>query len=555
MAGQLTVRISDKEWLASLAQAPWELTQGLGGLPEIPQGTGMLFDLGFEQAVTVTTEPMLFPLDIVFVSESLAITEIYSDVLPGYHVSSTLPARYFLEVNAGEMDGVDSGAQVSLEALPFEVNTTAPDLISPMVSFIGFTLMGVFAISLAKDFSKEALGEPKQLRLVESSKSEAGLLNPRRFPKRTGILNKLGVYDVVHVHDDGDLTVRSHGELYVVTTDGEVFSHELKPYNSLSEAAGVCEMVSPQYYNVLRWVGVPLPDYSFAIEPETKERKIDEVLKRLKEGVDDIQQSDNFRKFLLTMAKFHDYSIGNLILIMLQKPNATRVAGFSTWKDLGRWVTKGEKGIAILAPCMPPKGAKPAKSEKTEAEEGETEEEREHEGMRPLYFKVVHVFDVGQTEGKQLPEFEVPVLTGEANEGLFNEVKHLVKAEGVEVGFEPRPDQDPDIKGMYFGKTIWVKPEESRAQQLKTLIHEVAHYYSEGVFQIPRRDAETIAESVAFTIGAHFGFDTGTRSFPYVALWSEDKKVLEANLAAIRKVSAKIIDGLEQTANRMVGMA
>jgi putative lipoic acid-binding regulatory protein len=204
---------------------------------------------------------------------------------------------------------------------------------------------------------------------------------------------------------------------------------------------------------------------------------------------------------------------------------------------------------------MPPKGAKATPPEESEAEEGETKEERERGGIRPLYFKVVHVFDVSQTEGKPLPEFEVPALTGEANEGLFTEVMHLVKTEGVEVSFEPRSDQDPDIKGMYYGKTIWVKPEESRAQQLKTLLHEVAHYYSEGVFQIPRRDAETIAESVAFTIGAHFGFDTGTRSFPYVALWSEDKKVLEANLAAIRKVSAKIIDGLEQTANKMVRIA
>ena len=117
----------------------------------------------------------------------------------------------------------------------------------------------------------------------------------------------------------------------------------------------------------------------------------------------------------------------------------------------------------------------------------------------------------------------------------------------LDVSFESRPEQDPGIKGIYFGKTIWVRPEESRAQQLKTLLHEVAHYYSEGVFRIPRRDAETIAESVAFTVGAHFGFDTGTRSFPYVALWSKDKKMLEANLAAIRKVSAKTIDALEPT--------
>ncbi len=555
MPGQATVTIRDKQWQVGIASAPWELTQGLGGIPQIPQSTGMLFDLGVEQTVTVTTEPMLFSLDIAFLSEAMVVTEIYRNIQPGYMVTSTSPARYFLEVNAGELDGVDIGSQASVDSLPLQAAPAAPDWITVMSSFMGLALMGGLTISLVKDVVKEALGEPAELRLVESSQSESGLLNPWRFPKRTGALNKLGVYDVVHVHDDGDLTVRSHDELYVVTTDGKVFEQELNTHDSLNETAGVCEGVSPQYYNLLRWVGVPLPDYSFAIEPETKERKIDEVLKRLKEGVDDIQQSDNFRKFLLTMAKFHDYSIGNLILIMLQKPNATRVAGFSTWKDLGRWVTKGEKGIAILAPCMPPKGAKPAKSEKTEAEEGETEEEREHEGMRPLYFKVVHVFDVGQTEGKQLPEFEVPVLTGETNEELFSSAIRLAESQGVDVSFEPRPQQDPEIKGMYFGKSIWVKSDESRAQQLKTLIHEVAHYYSENVFRIPRADAETIAESIAFTVGAHHGFDTGTRSFPYVALWSKDKKVLEANLGAIRKVSAKIIDALEQMTNKMVRIA
>ncbi len=304
---------------------------------------------------------------------------------------------------------------------------------------------------------------------------------------------------------------------------------------------------------MLSWVGIPVPDYSFAVEPAIGDRKIDEVLKRLKDGVDGIQQSDNFRKFLLTMSKFHDYSIGNLILIMLQKPDATRVAGFNTWKDLGRWVKKGEKGIAILAPCLPPKDTRIKPPAEIESE-GEEEDKENEEEIRPLYFKVVYVFDVGQTEGKPLPEFEVPARTGEANETLFDQIMQLTRTQGLEVSFESRPQQDTDIKGIYFGKTIWVRPEEPRAQQLKTLIHEVAHYYSEGVFRIPRADAETVAESVAFTIGAHFGFDTGTRSFPYVALWSKDKKVLEQNLAAIRKVSAKIIDALEQTAGKMVGI-
>ncbi len=167
----------------------------------------------------------------------------------------------------------------------------------------------------------------------------------------------------------------------------------------------------------------------------------------------------------------------------------------------------------------------------------------------------MRVSNVSQTEGKPLPEFEVPSLTGEANETLFDQMMQLTRVQGLEVSFEPRPQQDPDIKGIYFGKTIWVRPEEPRAQQLKTLIHEVAHYYSEGVFRIPRADAETIAESVAFAVGAHFGFDTGTRSFPYVALWSKDKKVLEQNLAAIRKVAAKIIVSTEESANKMAGIA
>jgi hypothetical protein len=89
---------------------------------------------------------------------------------------------------------------------------------------------------------------------------------------------------------------------------------------------------------------------------------------------------------------------------------------------------------------------------------------------------VVYVFDVSQTEGKELPKVEVPSLTGEANENLFGTVIDLAKSQGLDIGFELRPQQDPAIKGMYFGKSIWVKPDESRAQQLKTLLHEVAHY-------------------------------------------------------------------------------
>ena len=305
------------------------------------------------------------------------------------------------------------------------------------------------------------------------------------------------------------------------------------------------EKIPSQYRGLIGWIGEPLLGYSLAVdllpavETEVKARRIDEVLKQLKDGVEGIQDSYQFRLFLTTMSKFHDYSIGNQILIMIQKPEATRVAGFSTWKDLGRWVRKGEKGIAILAPVMPPK----QKPEEREQDEAEAATEIE---PRPVFFKVVYVFDVSQTEGKPLPEFEVPVLTGEANERLFTDLLAHMRQKGVSVDFESKPSLDPGVKGFYSHAGIWVRPEEPRAQQLKTLLHEVAHYYSEGVFHIPRQDAETIAESAAFVVGTHFGFDTGVRSFPYVALWAKDKKVLENNLGAIRRVSTTIIEALEE---------
>jgi len=325
------------------------------------------------------------------------------------------------------------------------------------------------------------------------------------------------------------------------------------------------EPVPPQYRLLIGWIDEPLPEFSLmtqdyslqaallpAVEVAEGERKVEVLLKQLKDGVGSIQDSYQFRIFLTTMSKFHDYSIGNQILIMIQRKDATKVAGFNTWRDLGRWVRKGEKGIAILAPVLPPRptcpecGARIPKGARYCPGCG-AEVEPEPETIEARYFKVVYVFDIAQTEGKPLPEFEVPVLTGDVNEQLFTKVIALARAQGVVVSLESKPELDPSIKGEYSPpKRIWIRPEEPRAQQLKTLLHEFAHYYSEGVFRIPRRDAETIAESAAFVVGAHYGFDTGVRSFPYVALWSQDKKVLEENLGAIRRVATTILEGLEK---------
>jgi len=314
------------------------------------------------------------------------------------------------------------------------------------------------------------------------------------------------------------------------------------------------EPIPPQYRDLIGLISEPIPEYSLltspAVVPEVGESKLEAVLKQLKNGVEGIQDSYQFRLFLTTMSKFHSYSIGNQILIMLQEPNATHVAGFVTWKELGRWVKRGGKSISILAPRFPPRptcpkcGTKVPKGAGFCPKCGASVEEGEIE-VAPAYFIVVSVFDISQTEGKPLPEFEVPVLTGDVNEELFGNLLVLMKKQGVAVSFESRPHLDPGIKGQYSPPTgIWIRPDEPRAQQLKSLAHEIAHYYSEGVFRIPRHDAETIAESAAFVVGAHYGFDTGVRSFSYVALWARDKKVLEKNLGDIRKVATTMLEAL-----------
>lgn len=148
MTKQAIVTIGNKEWITSLADTPWELAQGLGGITEIPQDTGMLFDMGFEQIIHVTTVPMLFPLDIAFLSEDMVVTEIYRDIQPGYLVTSTSTARYFLEVNAGELDGVDIGSQASVEILASVSTVEAPDWVTPMISLMGLTLMAIFVAGM-----------------------------------------------------------------------------------------------------------------------------------------------------------------------------------------------------------------------------------------------------------------------------------------------------------------------------------------------------------------------------------------------------------------------
>ncbi len=160
MPGQAVVTINNKEWQVDVATDPWELNQGLGGIMELPPSSGMLFDLGYTQTIQVTTVPMLFPLDIAFLSEDSMITEVYHDVQPGYLVTSTVPARYFLEVNAGKLEGMAPGDTASVDFLSFEEIPVATDWLSMMFILAGFLILGTLTASIVRDFTRQVFEEP-----------------------------------------------------------------------------------------------------------------------------------------------------------------------------------------------------------------------------------------------------------------------------------------------------------------------------------------------------------------------------------------------------------
>ena len=162
MSGQAVITIQDKQWEVGIASTPWELEQGLGGLTELLSGTGMLFDTGWEQIVSVTTVPMLFPIDIAFLSETLVITEVYRNIGPGYLVTTQSPARYFIEVNAGELEGIVPGDTVFLDLLPLEEMPVKTDWISMMSGLAGFLILGTLMVNIASDLTRRAFNEPNE---------------------------------------------------------------------------------------------------------------------------------------------------------------------------------------------------------------------------------------------------------------------------------------------------------------------------------------------------------------------------------------------------------
>ncbi len=285
---------------------------------------------------------------------------------------------------------------------------------------------------------------------------------------------------------------------------------------------------------------------------KVSEDKIKEYTDKLDQGLQTLVQGPEFANYLRTMAQFHNYSANNSLLIMIQKQDATQVASYTTWEKLGRNVKKGEKGIRIIAPS-------PYKThrlrDRIDPDTGKTvigaDGKPIQENVEVIIpnFKIVTVFDITQTEGKELPE-----IVHELN-GTKEDYDKMLTALQI---FSPVPIEFERItngaNGFYSvsDKRIVIRDGMSETQSIKTICHEIAHSLIHSDAEQNRlsnsNTKEVEAESIAYVVCSHFGIDTSDYSFGYIAGWSKDKNIaeLKESMSIIRSTSAKIINGVEQ---------
>ncbi len=255
---------------------------------------------------------------------------------------------------------------------------------------------------------------------------------------------------------------------------------------------------------------------------------VDFLIQQLEAG-----QSDALTAYLTAMSHFHNYSFGNILQIARQKPDATRVAGLYAWNQLGRRVKKGEKGIQILAPMIGVKRKKDA----------EAEQDITKQNVPVLVgFRAVYVFDVSQTEGKELPGMDgVKGEVGEHRDRLVD----FITAQGIELEFNERI---APAMGMSYGGKIVLLPGQSKAEEFATLVHELAHemlHKAERRTQTTKTVRETEAEAIAFVVSKAVGLQTGTASADYIQLYHGNALLLAESLEVIQKASAVILAALE----------
>lgn len=366
------------------------------------------------------------------------------------------------------------------------------------------------------------------------------------------------------LHEDGKLT--DHGYIARSGTEWkELYTGQETPGRYRIMSYPETERTDPKQEE--KETGTAPPDIAAAnpsrpieLTAQKPAEKMKEITDRLEQGIQDLFESDRFKEYLQVMSKFHNYSFNNTLLIAMQKPDATLIAGYNSWKNLfGRQVSRGAKGIKVIAPSpykikkevdkIDPKTQKPVTDKNGKPVKEETE-------ITVPAFKVVSVFDVSQTEGKELPSIGVDELTGDVAQ-YADFFKATEQASPAPVGFERI---ESGAKGYYSQteKRIAINEGMSELQNLKTLIHEIAHAKlhdidlnapAEKQAERPdRRTREVQAESIAYAVCQHYGLDTSDYSFSYVATWSSGRELseLKASLETIRSTASELIKDIDK---------
>lgn len=258
---------------------------------------------------------------------------------------------------------------------------------------------------------------------------------------------------------------------------------------------------------------------------EITDRAAEQLVAALQAG-----HSEALTAYLKAIGRFHRYSLHNVLLIASQKSNASYVAGFRTWNELGRFVKKGEKGIMILAPIVRRKTEDVAEPEET---------------SRPILgFRAAYVFDISQTDGKELPQ--IGVVEGDPCD-CGDKLRRFASARGISVeystGIAP-------ARGMSCGGRITLLPGQAPAEEFSTLAHELAHellHRGDRRSSTSKRVRETEAEATAFVVCQSVGLETGSAASDYIQLWNGDVQVLTESLGYIRQAASQIITALTDT--------
>ena len=241
--------------------------------------------------------------------------------------------------------------------------------------------------------------------------------------------------------------------------------------------------------------------------------------------------SETLIRYLTFLSHFQHYSFRNVIMIAIQRPDATHVAGFHTWRQLGRTVKKGETGIAIFAPMVGRQRA------------SQTEQSAEEEAGRELYgFRVAHVFDMQQTTGKDVPR--IATMSGDPSQYL-GRLEHVVATHGIMLRYESLPS---GTQGASMNGTILLAKELSACATFSVLVHEFAHellHYQTGRSEASNRMVEeTEAEAVSYVVCRALGLETTRHSVDYIHLYQGNAEVLAKSLNAIQRTAAHILEAL-----------